>query len=61
MYQFLRGGAFGGLLLDLAKKKAPHNTTAPDLAVLLATMASNDQAILAEWSKQHNNKDGDEW
>ena len=24
-------------------------------------MASNDQAILAEWSKQRDNKDGDEW
>ena len=24
-------------------------------------MASNDQAILAEWSKQRDNEDGDEW
>jgi hypothetical protein len=24
-------------------------------------MALNDQAILAEWSKQRNNEDGDEW
>ena len=24
-------------------------------------MASNNQAILAEWSKQRNNEDGDEW
>ena len=46
MYQFLRGRAFGGLLLDSEN---------------LATMASNDQAILAEWCKQRDNKDGDEW
>jgi hypothetical protein len=24
-------------------------------------MASNDQTILAKWSKQRNNKDGDKW
>ena len=59
---FYGAKSFGGLLLDLAKKHTlTHNTPAPDLALLFATMALNDQAILAEWSKQRNNEDGDEW
>ena len=40
---------------------APVRRRLPDLALLLATMASNNQAIRVEWSKQRDKEDIDKW